>query len=326
MALKKHKKKKELKNTSTDEKEKVPVLEKVNEFYDRFDNPLKWKILTGLLVFGLLLSLINKVTPHSNTEETETDTDVVEISDENPFEELNKFISKMSIVTGSNDDKDAAITWLNDNKTKYQDSLHRSRKMLYLDMVSVTRGNFTEEAATSALEECNYDFNASALYWADVLGTTGLSDDEIKTELAVLQRYGGFTADEITYALKNKTGSYSDEEEKQSWQYVDALSNDSYSNGSNKDSTTVVELVNKWLNEAGYSKEQILYNLTTYCNYDYDIVNDALVEENVDWGLQAQRVLNRFEGTEMNDTCLEEFLRIINGYPSGESKWAIAQM
>lgn len=322
MAYKKHKKKKQASpKKEVVENDAVSFKERLDDFYSRFKNPLKWKILTGLLAFALLLNVINMLSP--KTEETTDSTDTVQISDDKTFEELNEFIDKMSIVTGTNDDKEAAITWMNDNTSTYQDTLHRSKKMLYLDLVSATRGNFTKEAAQYALENTEYNYKESAVYWANTLTTTGLSETEIKTELSVLQRYGGFSEDEIEYALNNITVTYSEEDDRQAWQYIEALSKDSYSNGSNKDKDSVSELVDAWLNESGYSQEQIIYNLTTYCNYDYDIVVDALLEYNVDWGLQAQRVLKRFANTDMSDESLTEFLEIVYGFPQGETKWAI---
>lgn len=314
MAKKHNKKISTSKNTS--------FKENAEKFYSRFKNPLKWKILTALLVIAVALNIINKLSDNS-TEDTTT-TDVIEISDDNTYEELNAFIEKMSIVTGSNDDTEAALAWLGDNQAYYQDTLHRSKKMLYLDLVSATRGNFTEETAQYALENCSYDYKTSAIYWADTLTTTGLSKDEVKTELATLQRYGGFTSDEIEYAVNNITATVQDtSEERQYRQYIEALSKDTYSNGTNLDKKAISDIVDTWLNDAGYSQEQMVYNLTTYCNFDYDVVNDAILDKNVDWGLQAQRVLKRFANTEMNTTSLEDFLQVVNGYPQGETLWAI---
>ena len=321
MAYKKHKKKKQNSVEKEDLEESIPLKVRIDDFYSRFKNPLKWKILTGLLAFALLLNVLNMFS--SKPEEATNSTDIVQISDDKTFEELNEFIEKMSIVTGTNDDKEAAITWMNDNASTYQDTLHRSKKMLYLDLVSVTRGNFTEEAAQYALENNEYDYKESAIYWANALTTTGLSKTEIKTELAVLQRYGGFSEDEIEYALNNITATYSDDEEKQAFQYIEALAKDNYSNGNNKDKDSLNDLVDAWLNESGYSREQIIYNLTTYCNYDYDIVEDAMLDKDVDWGLQAQRVLKRFSDTEMSDESLTEFLEVVYDFPQGETLWAI---
>lgn len=299
-------------------------LKKINDFYDeKFEHPLKWKILTAVLVFGMAMTAYSRLTEKpagtsNDPARTEADTDSID------YEQLNKYIEDMDIVTGTNDDRDAALDWLNVNKTLYSSTLHRSEKFLYLDLVSSTRGGFTEDAAQYAVENCDYDFSDSALYWANAFTAVGYDESDIKTELGLMERLGGgFAQKDIDYAAENITELYKNSDQ---YYQIDAVVQDKLTSGTDTDVDRCRETADKWLDSIGYSEKEVTYALCTYCNYDRATVEEALEKLNIDWGLQALKTASRFSESKAGSQIIEEILRNIHKYPGGESKWAISKI
>ena len=75
-------------------------LKKINDFYDeKFEHPLKWKIITAVLVFGLVMTAYSRLAEKpagtsNDPAQTETDTDRID------YAQLNKYIEDTSKNTG----------------------------------------------------------------------------------------------------------------------------------------------------------------------------------------------------------------------------------
>lgn len=295
------------------------LLKKINGFIDdRFEHPRRWKFFLVLFIVGLLFTLF----PSGNTN-TKVASTRPKTTDKVDYSEVNQFIDDMDIVVGDNDNKDEALEWLNTNKALYNDELHRSKRYLYLDLVSKARGGFTKEAAQYACEKCDYDFKDNAVYWADQFASIGFSDNDIQRELGQMQRFGGgFIDSEAKNAVNSKTSSYVSST--QIYQ-ISALTQDELNSGSNDDVDACKKVLAKWLDKDGYSKRDLAFYLTTYCDFTKETVDTAIEETSIDYGLQASKVLSRFKDSELSKEKLTSIAYNLNNFPAGESKWAAEQ-
>lgn len=292
------------------------LIKKINDFIDeKFEHPTKWKVLIVLLIVGIIFSLIPSKTNEASGTSTKPKT-----TDKVDYSEINQYIDDMKIIVGENDDKDAALMWLTENKATYNDNFHRSKRYLYLDLVSKTRGNFTKAAAQYACENCDYSFKDNALYWANQFASLGYKDDDIKRELGQMQRLGGgFIDSEIKNAVKEKTSSAASGD--QMYQ-IPATVEDTASEGTNTDVDACKEVLNIWLSKDGFSENDLTYYLTTYCDFTSDTVKQAITDSNIDFGAQAYKLINRFNQSDMTNSQLVSVLNNLNKFPIGESKWA----